>query len=555
VADRQPDVGSPSIDAGPSRAVAAIERTLAVLGPIGVTMAVLWLARGTLLPGVAFWDTAEFQAVPPLLGTLHPTGFPTYTIAGWLLSVALAPLGSPAFLMNLFSALCVAAAAGLTVVLVRQLTGRPVIAIAAGAILFVTGITWAISTHADAHSLHLALLALVLVLLVGWESRVRVAIGPPSPAEPRSPAGSSAAADVAPAVGPAPAADRWLVAAAVAYAFAVANHSLAVLAGPGIAAFVLLVQPGILHRRVALTSVAAFAVVAGLLYLELPLRAGPFRAPLVYGHPDTLTGFLYIVSGAQFSGTLGLSLGDLGTRFHAFVDLTADQLGPLAALLPIAGVLAAVRRPRYLVLTGPTLAITCLFAVTYSNADIDRYYLGPLLIALTWLAIIVAWICDAVAGAIGRSGRSVAAIGLVLDVALAAVLVAPAVASADAVRRSVDLSASTAAADWLDRVLGELRPDAVVVSWWSYSTPLWYGTEVEGRRRDITIIDDRNRLDDNLGDVPTVIDSYLGRRPVYVIRVPQDLAALEARYVLEPVPDGAASGLALVVGRRPEAAP
>jgi hypothetical protein len=182
--------------------------------------------------------------------------------------LALAPLGSPAFLMNLFSTLCVAAAAGLTVVLVRQLTGRPVIAIAAGAILFLTAITWAISTHADAHSLHLALLALVLVLLVGWESRVRAAIGA------RSPAGSWPAADATPAAGPTPAADRWLVAAAVAYAFAVANHSLALLAGPGIAAFVLLVQPGILHRRVALTSVAAFAVVAGLLYLELPLRAG-----------------------------------------------------------------------------------------------------------------------------------------------------------------------------------------------------------------------------------------------------------------------------------------
>ena len=36
------------------------------------------------MPGVGFWDTAEFQAVPPLLGTLHPTGFPAYAILGWL---------------------------------------------------------------------------------------------------------------------------------------------------------------------------------------------------------------------------------------------------------------------------------------------------------------------------------------------------------------------------------------------------------------------------------------------------------------------------------------
>ena len=46
-----------------------------------------------------------------------------------------------------------------------------------------------------------------------------------------------------------------------------------------------------------------------------------------------------------------------------------------------------------------------------------------------------------------------------------------------------------------------------------------------------------------------MIDSYLGKRPVYVIRVPQDMAALEARYRIEPLPDQAASGLSLVTGR------
>ena len=41
------------------------------------------------MPGVAFWDTGEFQAVRPLLGTAHPTGFPAYVILGWLGSVVL----------------------------------------------------------------------------------------------------------------------------------------------------------------------------------------------------------------------------------------------------------------------------------------------------------------------------------------------------------------------------------------------------------------------------------------------------------------------------------
>ena len=67
-----------------------------------------------------------------------------------------------------------------------------------------------------------------------------------------------------------------------------------------------------------------------------------------------------------------------------------------------------------------------------------------------------------------------------------------AIAAVDA-RRQVD------AANWTDHALDVMEPDAAIVSWWSYSTPLWYAQRVEGRRPDITIIDDRTRLDENLG--------------------------------------------------------
>ena len=67
--------------------------------------------------------------------------------------------------MNLFSAICVAVAAGVTVDLVRKLTGWTILGIAAGIGLALTPIVWAIATHAEAHSLHLALLAILLWLL------------------------------------------------------------------------------------------------------------------------------------------------------------------------------------------------------------------------------------------------------------------------------------------------------------------------------------------------------------------------------------------------------
>ena len=50
--------------------------------------------RTTLLPGLAFWDTGEAQTVLPVLGTMHPTGFPAFVVIGWLFSVVARPLES-----------------------------------------------------------------------------------------------------------------------------------------------------------------------------------------------------------------------------------------------------------------------------------------------------------------------------------------------------------------------------------------------------------------------------------------------------------------------------
>ena len=75
-------------------------------------------------------------------------------------------------------------------------------------------------------------------------------------------------------------------------------------------------------------------------------------------------------------------------KFKTLVDLTVAQFGILAPLIPVGFVVTAVRRPAYALLTGSAVLITCFFAASYVNADIDRYYLGPILMAWTWLAIL-----------------------------------------------------------------------------------------------------------------------------------------------------------------------
>ena len=153
--------------------VARMVRRQRLAASLLVGLIALVAASFALLPGVAFWDTGELQSVAPLMGTAHPTGFPTYVLIGWLASVVLQPLGEPAFLMNLFSAICVAVAAAVTVDLVRRLTGRLVLGIAAGIGLALMPTAWAMATHAETHTLHLAFVAILLWLLVAWDDRVR----------------------------------------------------------------------------------------------------------------------------------------------------------------------------------------------------------------------------------------------------------------------------------------------------------------------------------------------------------------------------------------------
>lgn len=516
-------------------------RLLAAAGPALVGMVAFGLAGSVLLPGQGFWDTGEFQAVPPVLGTAHPTGYPSYVILGWLATLALAPAGEPALGMNLLAAILLAVAAGLTVVLVRQLTGRTSVAVGAGLLLALTPIPWRMGGFADPHTLHLALMAGLLVLLVGWERRRQT--------------GS-------------PRADRWLVAAAALYGVMLGNHTLTILLAPGIAVFVVAVERRIVLRpRLLALCVGTLLGTTAALYLQLPIRAA-MGAPLIYGHPDTWDGFWYIVLAEQFRGDLVDPFGDLGRKVGDLVKVAGEQLGVLAAAVPAAFVLTAVRRPRFAILSATWLVVICWFAASYTNAAIDRYYLGPVLIAVAWLGVAAGILVDALVPAAGgeagpdstgvgpraapawRDGARLASIALAAVLAIAMVL--PAALAAPVTASRVNMSRDTRATDWSRWVLETVGTDAVVVSWWSFSTPLWYRTVVLGERPDVRVVDDRDRLDEDLGSIDDVIRANVEARPVYLIRNPEEIDALDAAWVLETVPDPTGvQPLYRVVGPRP----
>jgi hypothetical protein len=532
-------------------------RLLAVAGPpLAVAALVIVNAWPGLMPGVGFWDTGEFQAVLPVMGTAHPTGYPTYVILGFLGNLLLAPIGEPAFRITSLSLLAVATAAAATMLLVRRLTGSTIVGIATGLGLATTPVVWVNATRADPHPIHLAFVAVLLLALVRWADARRGIVPPAAAAD-----GGAAPVSAAPPAAAGRVADRWLLLAAVLFGLAAGNHSLTLLLVPPIAVYVLAVEPEIWRRwRFALACFGAALAALALVYLELPIRGGLLPAPLVYGEPATWDGFWYIALAEQFRGSLSNPFADLPMKLDELVTLARDQLGLLALAIPAAVLVAARRAPRYLLLTGLATIITVLFNEAYTNADIQRYYLGPVLWVWTWLGILGAEVAalagGVIAGIAGRRGSSGRDRTLARGTALAAVVVGvalllPALGDLDTRRRVADRSNDRGAARWLDEALPVLARDAVVVSWWSTSTPLWYAQHVEGRRTDVFVVDDRTMLDLRLGRAPDVINRYLDEgRPVYAIRLQgRDLDELTRQFDMTKVASDGNTAVYAVNGR------
>lgn len=583
--------GSPEATT-PSRRTEAIGRRLARAGlnrdlaaaafaPLVAAVATLLLVIPTLAPGVLAWDTAEFQTVAPVLGTGHPTGYPAYVILGFIASHLL-PFGDPAYRMNLLNAILAAGAVAAVVAIIQMLTNMRWVALASGLLFLImptlspaqagfpdgysvtsTPLLWQIATHADYHMLHLALVALLFLLLLVWE-RWRTGHGQ----ERRR------------------IADRWLVAAAFVYGVAFANHGLAWLLPPAIALFVLAVAPRIvLQWRLILGCAAVLAATIVILFLELPIRAA-MGASQVYGNPDTWAGFEYVVLAQQFGGSLIDPLGNLSDKYAAVLDLLAGWLGALGYLAVIGLGTSLVRRPRFVLLSILSAAVTADFAASYANAELDRYFLVPLFVAFLYVGFGLAdalqlgmWLmasgqkrlgprlaapatatlepsADVPRSALAADGVAWSRRALLIAEIVAAVVLVVASVSVVPARQAlagsgpgaVSESDMTENATWMHSVLappdqGGVAENAVIVSWWSASTTLWYGQRVEGLRPDVLIVDDSNRVDNGVTfeQVTDVFDKYLGKRPVYAIRTDagdpvtgDGIPALCTRYVIDP---------------------
>jgi hypothetical protein len=436
----------------------------------------------TLAPTIYNLDSAELTTAAATGGLTRATGYPLYLILGGLWSKL--PVGDVGYRMNLLSAVCGAATVALADLILRRLRVGPWAAFGALALLASAPFFWALSLVAEVYTLHTALMAAIILLLLRWSDQ-------PTPGR--------------------------LAAVALLGGLSMGHHLATAMLVPGCICYVLCVAP----RRALAPRSVALTLAAGLLglsiYLYLPLRelarpafnyAGNYDAfgrftPLNLADPRNLW---WLISGGQFTGEmLGYSPAGLMVEVGRFGVQLAHSFFTVGVVPGLIGLALLMRRDWRL---GLAILLMFLFSagfyISYRVIDKNTMFLPAYLIWAIWLGVgyqgILNWLGE---GEASPRGQIVVG-GLIVGLALIACLWNLPLAS-----RLYDTSARQRG----EEALAAAKPGALIFGWWETVPLVEYLQLVEGRRPDVQAI---NRFLISQDDMLALILREAPRRPVYI---------------------------------------
>ena len=120
----------------------------------------------TLAPDILYSDSAEFQTLAYTLGDTHSTGYPVYLLLARL--VGFLPIRSPAWRINLFSAIMGALTVAGIYLLARMLTSSRVGALLGCIALALSYTMWSQAIIAEVYTPGSAFLVWILLLVLVW---------------------------------------------------------------------------------------------------------------------------------------------------------------------------------------------------------------------------------------------------------------------------------------------------------------------------------------------------------------------------------------------------
>ncbi|MFH1501558.1 MAG: DUF2723 domain-containing protein [Candidatus Eisenbacteria bacterium] len=434
-------------------------------------------------------DSAEFVAVARTLGVAHPPGYPLYTLLSAL--AVRVPAGTPFFRLSLLSALFAAVASGVLSLLVWELTAgrgiglggasghereggpggerrslvpRVLGAVVAGLAFSFSPALWSQATVPEVYTLSALLVFGALLVFVRWRRMAEEGL-----------------------VSAGLRGERLLWVGGLLLGLSLAHHLTAALAVPSVA--VALAAGKGRHAPSRSVWRMLLFVLAGLsLYAYLPLRSAQDPAVL-WTRLDSLPSFVGHVSGSQYTSRLFAEPlpGVLANLRSFFSGLPSALTWPVLSLAGVGVATLWIRSKRLFAVLALEAILVVVHAVNYRIPDIGNYYIPVYAVLAACAGLAVAELPRLVSRAGSRS-RLAAAFGLAA-VAGVSVFLHTAVLWPER-----DLSDATGGRVYLERMLSEVPPNAVVLAQNDRTVfPLWYSRFVDGTRDDIAVINIRER--------------------------------------------------------------
>ena len=499
------------------------------LAAVIAAAAIFLLYVVTLAPTTAFWDTSEYIATGYILGIPHPPGNPLFVVLARVWIVLLSPLGLPvAVRVNLLAALTSAAASGFFFLVAHRIAWgllgdhrRALVGAAASALLGATAFTvWNQSVvNEKVYTVSVLVIAAVTWLAVRWRDR-------------RGEPGSG----------------RLLLVAGYLMILGWSNHTMSLLPVPALGLMLLMTAPRVLLRR-DLWMRALPLVVVGLSFnVFLPIRAAQ-RPVINEGDPlcESPGGVAAAVLTAGNAGCPRLASvlqrdqyapppltqrqSPLSAQFQNYFQYFDWQWArgldpspvPSGTRAPVTGVFLALglfgllvirRADRQLFAYMATLTVTVTVALViylnfkygYSLApeiadpdlhevrERDYFYIAGFIVWGVLAGIGLTGIWHMAARGLRRpgpvTGSRVPVAGARLALGIVTFLAAlMALTPLAANWRWASRAGDYAARDWAYDLLQSVEPYSVLFTNGDNDTfPLWYLQEVEGIRRDVTVI-------------------------------------------------------------------
>jgi hypothetical protein len=477
-------------------------------------LAVWALYAITLAPTTAFWDTSEYIATAHILGIPHPPGNPTFVVLARAWDLLLSPLGvSTAVAINLFSATMTALAHGCWFLVFHRVAAaftpdRRMRLVAASLAVLVSATAFTVWSQSNVNEkvYTLSLFSIALLSWLAFHWRDNLGQGKD---------------------------DNLILLMIFILAISVGNHLMSFLAAPALLVFIILIESRTLLNWKLYAFGAAVAVLGLSIHLFLPLRAS--LGPVINeADPSTWQALMDSLARRQYDKpsifsnptdpalprSLSLIVAQIGNYLQYFDWQWARSLGgtdtvfagarPFVTMLFAAiggyGAYEHFRRDRtsfwYIAILFATVSLGLVaylnFRYGYSYPveggmeirevrERDYFFIVSFSMWGLWvgLGLFALWqrLAEALAGRASRGQgptRSLALASPILVIALLPVLLNWSWA---------DRSSDYAARDWAYNLIMSVEPYAVLFTNGDNDTfPLWYIQEVEGIRRDVTVI-------------------------------------------------------------------